>query len=171
MLDYDPATGLLRWKSRSVVSHADKIFNAKYAGKVAGCKTDGEIVINIRIDGKQWGFRAHRIAWAIYYGVWPHGLIDHENCDPHDNRLLNLRESDSSGNNSNRSVVRGASRFKGVSVTTHGKWCACLCVKGKQIWLGSFSDELSAARAYDEGAISTHGVFAKTNASLGLFTC
>ena len=34
---------------------------------------------------------AHRAAWAIHFGEWPKGEIDHINGDASDNRIINLR--------------------------------------------------------------------------------
>lgn len=35
---------------------------------------------------------AHRVAWAIHYGRWPSGVIDHINGVTSDNRIENLRD-------------------------------------------------------------------------------
>ena len=94
LLDYDPETGVLTWLFRDGETHGDKVFNARYAGKTAGCKTDGEIVVNIRVSGKQVGFRAHHLAWVIQTGNWPTEIVDHKNGDPYDNNWENLSEAD-----------------------------------------------------------------------------
>lgn len=167
LLIYDRETGHLIWKLRNVNSHADKVFNGRYAGKIAGCISDGEVVVNIRINGKQIGFRAHRIAWAIEIGAWPENDVDHENGNPHDNRWVNLREASVAENNSNRNVVQGKCKFKGVSHYDH-KFSASITKSGKQHWLGVFEDEREAALAYDRAAKTLHGEFAKTNSALGL---
>ncbi len=42
-------------------------------------------------------------------------------------------------------------------------WIACIRVDRRQIKLGSFSDEIDAAKAYDRAAVEHFGVFARTN--------
>lgn len=166
-LAYDPASGALHWLPRTPVTRGDKIYNGRYAGKVAGCLAAGETVVNIRVNGVNTGFRAHHLAWAIHTGNWPEHMIDHINGDCHNNKWCNLREATSSGNNANRHVVRGFSKYKGVS-RFKGKWSASATHNKKQIWIGTFASERDAALAYDRTAQSLFGEFAKTNAQLGL---
>ena len=49
---------------------------------------DGYLIIKIK--GKQ--FKAHRLAWFLYYGYFPNNEIDHINRIRTDNRICNLRE-------------------------------------------------------------------------------
>ncbi|MBF1299651.1 MAG: HNH endonuclease [Parvimonas sp.] len=49
---------------------------------------DGYLIIKIK--GKQ--FKAHRLAFLLYYGYFPKKEIDHINRIRTDNRILNLRE-------------------------------------------------------------------------------
>lgn len=42
-------------------------------------------------------------------------------------------------------------------------WVARIKYQGKFIWIGSFYDEIDAARAYDEKAIDIYGEYARTN--------
>ena len=44
----------------------------------------------IKIKGKQ--FKAHRVAWLLFYGQWPKCELDHINRCRGDNRICNLRE-------------------------------------------------------------------------------
>jgi hypothetical protein len=101
LLTYNPDTGKLYWKERSEKKYyknykiSMKKWNLRWAGKEAFT------TINYRENGKINGlhggffnkdFRAHRIAWLIYYGEWPKNQIDHINQDPTDNRIENLRD-------------------------------------------------------------------------------
>lgn len=104
-LKYDHISGEIMWKRINPVTKEDKIYNTRSSGKVAGSvcksnKTGGHR--NIRILGKS--FYAHRLAWFLYYGVWPKYQIDHINHNRDDNRLENLREVSSQDQNKNRAM-------------------------------------------------------------------
>lgn len=43
------------------------------------------------------------------------------------------------------------------------RWRARILVNGKRIYLGSFENEIDAAKAYDEAAKKYHGDFAGLN--------
>jgi hypothetical protein len=183
LLDYDPETGVLTWKRRSVEwfincknpSHAQALWNGKHAGCVA--------LTDIRhgyIRGTVLGrsVRAHRVSWALFHGDWPEMCIDHVNGDRSDNRISNLRESTKQQNAWNSTPRSGTSKFKGVSWhKSAGKWVAQIRVhhvNGEQITarykhLGVFRTEQEAARAYDLAAVEFHGEFARTNEMMGLF--
>jgi hypothetical protein len=56
------------------------------------------------------------------------------------------------------------SRYKGVDWAKDMKrWRARILVNGKRIYLGSFENEIDAAKAYDEAAKRYHGDFAALN--------
>lgn len=57
------------------------------------------------------------------------------------------------------------SKFFGVSRHANGAWV----VRYKGVYIGVFKQEIEAALAYDEAAISHKGHLAKTNASAGLY--
>ncbi len=92
-------------------------------------------------------------------------MIDHRNGNGLDNQKHNLRIASSSQNAANkRARIGSTSEYKGVSWhKQHGKWYAAICIKRKQIFLGLFTDEVEAAKAYDRGAREHFGEFAKTN--------
>lgn len=96
----------------------------------------------------------------------PKGLmVDHKNNDSLDNRRENLREATRSQNRQNVPKRKGASsRFIGVSYRKEEKrWRARISCKGKRIHLGHFSDEITAAKAYDKAALKYYGEFARIN--------
>lgn len=96
--------------------------------------------------------------------------VDHKNGDGLDNRRSNLRVCSWAQNSGNRVLdSRNTTGFKGVSFcVANKKFHAALRAKGEAYHLGYFEDAISAAKAYDAGAIQHFGEFAKTNASLGL---
>ncbi len=93
-------------------------------------------------------------------------LVDHENGDGLDNRRANLRLATRSQNMMNRSKTKRetTSKYIGVSFDKGCKrWRAAIRVCYKQRWLGSFKNEVDAARTYDEAAKKYHGDFARLN--------
>lgn len=89
---------------------------------------------------------------------------DHINGDGLDNRKANLRPASKTQNRRNRaSALNSTSRFVGVSIEAGGRVRATICAGGRTKHLGRFSDERSAAQAYDLAARERYGVFAHTN--------
>lgn len=126
-LDYNSDTGIFLWKERPIEHFksylAFRVWNGKYSGKVAGAINEkGYISISIN----KTLFQAHRLAWLIHYGSWPHKQIDHINRNPGDNRISNLRDVSSSINLFNRGVASNNKSGKvGVSYcNTTKSWCS-----------------------------------------------
>lgn len=153
ILNYDQHTGIFTWKVKS---------GSRSAGSVAGnvqVDKSGYKCIHIKIKGVS--YKAHRLAFLIMQGFTPE-CVDHENCDGTDNRWLNLREASKQGNSYNRKKsCKNTSGFKGVSwYPRYNKWCARVCVDGKRITLGYFSDRNQAVDALNNLRKKLHKDFA-----------
>lgn len=74
-LAYHPDTGAFFWKEHPSMT---KGWNAKMAGKEAGCRNDKYAFI--RISGQK--MYLHRVAILMATGKEPGGLVDHINGAP-----------------------------------------------------------------------------------------
>ena len=93
-------------------------------------------------------------------------LIDHQNCNPLDNRNANLRFATKSQNCCNKIINKAgcSSKYRGVSWDKNQKvWKSQLKVKGKYVFYGRFDNEIDAAKAYDQAAKKYHLEFSRLN--------
>jgi len=145
-------------------SHTCAKWNATYAGREALTAKIGRGHLHGRIWSK--AYLAHRVAWAIYYGEWPSGAIDHRDRDKSNNKIKNLRLGNKSQNSANREKQAGncSSQYKGVCWSVTGKkWVSYINVNGKRKHLGSYDDEIEAAKSYDKAAKEAFGEYAGLN--------
>lgn len=94
-------------------------------------------------------FKCHRIIWALFYGEWPSGSIDHINGIKDDNRIENLRvvtvienARNQKKRKNNKTGVTGISRRGALS-----KFEVFITVDYKQIYLGIYEDFFEAVCA------------------------
>jgi len=97
----------------------------------------------------------------------PEGMVvDHINHDGMDNRRANIRAATRCQNMYHRKKPSGAthSKYKGVSRRKRSNtYMARIRYEKKSIYLGTFSKEIDAAKAYDRAARKYHGEFASLN--------
>ncbi len=96
----------------------------------------------------------------------PKGMVvDHKNRNKLDNTRANLWVCTPRENARNRRKRRGAaSRFRGVCHSRPcGKWTVAIWFEGKLLHVGSFAEEVEAARAYDRKAVELFGEKARVN--------
>jgi hypothetical protein len=139
VLDYNPETGIFRWKAISTK-------NQVKVGDIAGC-AGAKDYRRICIDGRL--HLTHRLAWLYMTGEWPVADIDHINGISGDNRFANLREATRSENMQNR---RGPNRDSKTGLLgaspNQGKYEAAICLDGKKHYLGLFKTAEQAHAAY-----------------------
>lgn len=103
---------------------------------------------------------AHRAAWAMHYGEWPKGQIDHRDGDGMNNRIDNLRDSTHSQNQRNQRLhVRNKTGVRGVCLCKRtGRWQALIWDgNGKRIYIGRFDTIEDAAAARKEAELKYWG--------------
>lgn len=165
LVSYEPETGTLTWKARTPDvfretagrysrAVACKTWNTKNAGKPAFNSPHGKFHLAGAIFGEH--HLAHRIAWAIHYGLRDFGMIDHINGNGLDNRITNLRLASREINAQNTSRrhdctsgVTGVHRHIDKRWGTPN-WTARIQCGKRRIFLGSFDcleDAIRARRA------------------------
>ncbi|WP_296257786.1 MULTISPECIES: HNH endonuclease signature motif containing protein [unclassified Pseudomonas] len=166
ILEYEPDTGLLRWRPRPDEMFERKGFaaswNSRFAGRIAGNvfkKPSGHSYVQIGIGYRH--LRAHRVIWLLVYGSIDDSMvIDHVNGVGTDNRLKNLRLVSSGDNSKNRSVSkRSRSGVAGVYWnSTEQKWHARIQVNGVRKSIGQYHslEAAKAARAAHQLAQNYH---------------
>lgn len=96
MFAYNPHNGAL-------INRYTRSYKAQ-AGEPAGYinKKDGHRYVSIS------GYThvlVSRIAWALYYGEWPKGVVDHIDRNPANDRIKNLRDTTQTVNMRNRGLA------------------------------------------------------------------
>lgn len=152
IVDYDPVTGVFKWRTRDIPGS----WNAKYAGKPAG-STMNTGYFKLAIGNK--GHLAHRLAWLYVTGTAPCQAIDHINGDRTDNRFCNLRQATIAQNARNRGHQKNNRLgVKGVR-RANGKYRADIKIGNKSVYLGVFPTVDEAHAAYREAAKTNFGGF------------
>lgn len=168
-INYDPLTGNLTWKRRSIdmcsSEKEQKRFNTRWAGKSATSTSVSNkrkyISKCVYFEGKQ--YRSSHVAWAIHYGAWPTETIDHINHDATDDSAANMREVSLIENRRNYSrQINNTSGVPGVSWSKQkGKWKATIKAGGKErhLLLSDDFDEAVKARKQAEVEMGYHKNF------------
>lgn len=154
ILDYDPETGVFRWRERTDVGRS---WNTRYAGKIAGCadrRRGGAPTISIN----KRDFAAARLAFLYMTGRWPKNETDHRDGRRANNAWANLREATSRQNRQKRCAQSNSrSGVKGVTWRADKrKWRATI----ERDHLGYFDSAAEAEAAYRAAALERFGEFA-----------
>jgi len=161
-LDYDPETGIFRWRHRADVSpHINKRDAGKPAGWIARKSTG-----HMKLTFNGGSYFLNRLAWLYMTGEWPEFEVDHRDTDPSNNAWTNLRDVTHEQNMRNmrnrRTTLNGVPRLKGARFHKRtGRWQASIRHDGKSVYLGLFPTAEAAHAAYREAATRLHGDFAR----------
>jgi len=158
ILDYNPETGVFKWKWRNDVP---KRTNARLAGKATGT-VNNKGYLQISINGHR--YLAHRLAWLFVHGGWPSEQIDHIDGVPANNRIDNLRLANNQENQRNSGLQKNnATGIKGVHWNkASGKFMAYIKVDYRLIHLGSFGTLSEATAARHAAEIKYFGPFRRS---------
>ncbi len=155
LLDYNPETGVFRWKK---LSH-ESVSNIS-VGDVAGW-VENNGYRRITIDGQR--YVAHRLAWFYMKGEMPKGKLDHKDGNRDYSAIANLRIATPRQNSANRKChANNLVGLKGVQIHKQtGKYRARIFINGKHVSLGLHDTPDDAARAYAVAARDAFGEFAR----------
>jgi len=149
VLDYNPRTGIFRWR-------IDKMGPGAKKGKIAGATRRPRGNRAIKIDGEQ--YLSARLAFLWMLGRFPKDQVDHRNRIPGDDRWSNLREATNAQNSANK--PKRTDGLKGVYWhKASRKYRAVICVNSKHVHLGLFDREQDAHAAYRVAARKYFGRF------------
>lgn len=147
-LSYDPATGVLTW--------VKPLSNRVRSGDAAGTLNK---LGYYRLGFESRDYQAHRVAWALHYGTWPSGVVDHMDGDTANNRIANLRDVPMTLNMQNRRAATKGSRSGLLGAHFHpasGLWGARIKTGGKTTSLGYHKTPEEAHAAYLEAKRRLH---------------
>ncbi len=128
----------------------------------AGCFNAYGYVV-IRVDKRL--YQASRLIYLWHFGSLNGMEIDHQDGNPANNKIENLRLCTRSQNNSNKGLPAASTTgFKGVSYEKNRKmYEASITCHNKKKHLGYFCEPQDAALAYNKAATIYFGEFAKLN--------
>lgn len=153
VLEYDPNTGIFRWKYRDrkhFQSNSTYLaWNSLWPGKVAGSE-NGKGYVRIFVFGRR--YLAHRLAWLWATGELPRKQIDHINRVRNDNRIENLRQVSvlQNAQNKSRSLANKSGATGVCWVRRKRRWLANITLNGKRYHLGYFRTKESAVKSRRE---------------------
>jgi hypothetical protein len=165
--------GLISWVSPVDVPLGRMGWRAKKSGR--GKWVHYYATHSYKIGDTRGEYNLHTLVWERANDtLLPKGfLVDHINQDKLDNRRENLRlasRSDNEANKRKRRTQAGGkttSSYKGVTRMNdrprNKPWRSTITFDKKQRALGTYADEIEAARAYDRAALEQFGEFAHIN--------
>ena len=158
---YEELAEVLKLNEDGTITWRKAIGKRTREGDIAGSVVKHRIAIGY--EGKLYS--AHRVAWLLHYKVWPSGIIDHIDCNPHNNAITNLRDTDHVVNAHNRRKARCDNSTGVIGVTTpksapKDKPYKVRINKGNlHLFLGYFKTLAEASDAYLSAKLKLHPSF------------
>jgi hypothetical protein len=153
-VDYDPETGVFRWKKERPLEHFSsetyrKAWASQYGSRKLNAGDNGYVYVQLNYLGRKKRVRAHRLAWALVHGTWPTDQIDHINGDRADNRIVNLRVVTNAENGRNRKLSKNnSSGYNGIyKIKRSNSFHVEIHYNNRRIFLGQFKKLEDAIRA------------------------
>ena len=171
IVSYEPWDGTFMWLERPKEWFSNgtrdgqwgaaQRWNGRFAGKPAFITPDKFGYLYAGIFGKS--YFAHRVAWAIHYGAWPEGDIDHIDGVTFNNIINNLRDVTNIENMQNMHFSR-ANTSGGLGVvrspTAKESWRARGRLNGKTHHIGTygtFEEAVEASKLFRANYHPNHG--------------
>lgn len=149
------------WKD---IKGYEGIYQVSNYGNVKSLKFNKERILKHYKDKNYFLVRLYKdkkvMTIPIHHLVWDHFgdgkrdgyilVVDHINNDPLDNRIENLQVISNRENTSkDRDKTKTSSKYIGVTWDKRDKkWYSRIQIGGKRIHIGSYDNELDAAKAY-----------------------
>jgi aspartate carbamoyltransferase regulatory subunit len=145
---------------------------------------EGQAIIKVKnieviVDDNKW-FKLNRYTWSISHGYVRNEklgamhryltkakddqIVDHINGNKYNNLCSNLRIATHNLNGHNRKKKENCkSKYIGLTNSKNGNWRATIRENGKKKSLGTFKEEIDAAKAYNKKALEIYGDKANLN--------
>ena len=142
---YHSDGGLFEWVKAS---------GGRRRGTFAG-SANKEGYLFVMVNGQKYS--AHRLAWFLFYGMWPNGQIDHINRVKADNRIENLRDVSGAINSRNQVDAQSNNKVGVLGVSpARNKFSASIKKDGIKFFLGSYVTVGEASAAYQRAKRMLH---------------
>jgi len=120
-----------------------------------GLSTSGYKVVVLRKDNQSKTNRVHQLVAMSFLGHIPCRyklIVDHIDNNPLNNKLDNLQLVTNRHNSSkDKHKIKSSSKYIGVCWHKgKNRWYASITINKKNVHLGSFTNELEAAKAYQD---------------------